>query len=102
MPAYDFIIVGLGTVGSATCMTLARRGFTVLGIDAYRPPHNMGSHHGISRSVRRAYLEGPSYVPMALRSWELWQRLEKQGPIWSWMNGWINGRRTMTTFRFIQ
>ena len=77
MVTYDFIIVGLGTAGSATCMTLARRGFKVLGIDRYRPPHNMGSHHGASRSVRRAYLEGTSYVPMALRSWELWRRLEK-------------------------
>ncbi len=77
MPTYDFIVVGLGTVGSATCMTLARRGFKVLGIDRYRPPHNMGSHHGVSRSVRRAYLEGTSYVPMALRAWELWRKLEK-------------------------
>lgn len=74
---YDFIIVGLGTAGSATCMTLARRGFAVLGIDAYRPPHDRGSHHGASRSVRRAYLEGTSYTAMALRSWELWRRLEK-------------------------
>lgn len=77
MPTYDVIVVGLGTAGSATCMTLARRGFTVLGIDAYRPPHTMGSHHGASRSVRRAYLEGTAYVPMAQRSWELWRRLEK-------------------------
>lgn len=74
---YDFIIVGLGTAGSSTCMTLARRGFAVLGIDAYSPPHRMGSHHGASRSIRRAYLEGTSYVPMALKSWELWRRLEK-------------------------
>lgn len=77
MAKYDFIIIGLGTAGSSTCMTLARRGFTVLGIDKYRPPHNMASHHGSSRSVRRAYLEGTSYVPMALRSWELWRKLEK-------------------------
>jgi sarcosine oxidase len=42
MAKYDLIIVGLGTAGSATCMTLARRGFAVLGIDKYRPPHNMG------------------------------------------------------------
>ncbi|MFW2365062.1 MAG: N-methyl-L-tryptophan oxidase [Desulforhopalus sp.] len=77
MAKYDFIIVGLGTAGSATCMTLARRGYTVLGIDKYRPPHNMGSHHSSSRSVRRAYLEGTSYVPMAMRSWELWRKLEK-------------------------
>jgi len=77
MPMYDFIIVGLGTAGSATCMTLARRGFRVLGIDKHRPPHAMGSHHGGSRSVRRAYLEGTAYVPMALKSWELWQKLER-------------------------
>ncbi|MEE4240830.1 MAG: N-methyl-L-tryptophan oxidase [Desulfopila sp.] len=77
MTKYDFIIVGLGTAGSAACMTLARRGFTVLGIDQYHPPHVMASHHGSSRSVRRAYLEGTSYVAMALRSWELWRKLEK-------------------------
>ena len=57
-------------------MTLARRGFKVLGIDAYRPPHNLGSHHGVTRSVRRAYLEGTSYVPMAMKAWELWRKLE--------------------------
>jgi sarcosine oxidase len=74
---YDIIIVGLGTAGSATCMTLARRGLKVLGIDRYRPPHTMASHHGESRSVRRAYLEGTTYVPMAMRSWELWRKLER-------------------------
>jgi N-methyl-L-tryptophan oxidase len=77
MPIYDFIIIGLGTAGSATCMTLARRGFRVLGVDKHRPPHAMGSHHGASRSVRRAYLEGTAYVPMALKSWELWRKLER-------------------------
>jgi len=78
MSAYDFIIVGLGTAGSATCMTLAQRGFRVLGLDGYRPPHQLGSHHGASRSVRRAYLEGTAYVPMAQRAWKLWRRLEKE------------------------
>jgi len=74
---YDCVIVGLGTAGSATCMTLARRGLKILGIDQYRPPHTMGSHHGASRSIRRAYLEGTSYVPMALKAWELWRKLEQ-------------------------
>ena len=78
MKTYDFIIAGLGTAGASTCMTLARRGFRVLGVDPYRPPHKMGSHHGTSRSVRRAYLEGTAYVPMAMRSWDLWRRLEKE------------------------
>ena len=77
MNNYDFIIVGLGTAGSATCMNLARRGYRVLGIDQFSPPHSMGSHHGQSRSVRRAYPEGSSYVKMAIKSWELWRKLEK-------------------------
>jgi sarcosine oxidase len=77
MHHHDVIVVGLGTVGSATCMTLAQRGVSVLGIDAFHRPHTMGSHHGESRSVRRAYLEGTAYVPMARRAWELWRKLEK-------------------------
>lgn len=74
---HDVIIVGLGTAGAATCMALARRGVPVLGLDAFDPPHRRGSHHGRTRSVRRAYLEGTVYLPMALRVWELWQQLER-------------------------
>ena len=74
---FDVIVVGLGTVGAATCMELSRRGVSVVGLDAFRPPHQRGSHHGESRSIRRAYLEGTGYVPMVLRAWELWRRLEK-------------------------
>lgn len=77
MHTYDMIVVGLGTTGSATCRELARRGRSVLGLDAFRPPHDRGSHHGESRSIRRAYLEGTAYVPMAQRAWELWRKLER-------------------------
>lgn len=74
---FDAIIAGLGTVGAATAVTLARRGRAVLGLDAHRPPHRHGSHHGESRSIRRAYLEGTAYVPMVQAAWHLWRRLEK-------------------------
>jgi sarcosine oxidase len=77
LPSYDVIVVGLGTAGSATCMALAARGVSVLGLDAASPPHQLGSHHGESRSIRRAYLEGSAYVPMALRAWERWRKLEQ-------------------------
>ena len=73
---YDVIVVGLGTAGAATCMELARRGVSVAGFDAGTPPHTSGSHHGRSRSIRRAYMEGSAYVPMVMRAWELWRRLE--------------------------
>jgi len=74
---FDVIVVGLGTAGSATCMELARRGIAVLGLDAFAPPHTRASHHGESRSIRRAYMEGTTYVPMAMRAWDLWRRLEQ-------------------------
>lgn len=77
MKTYDVIVIGTGTAGAAACLELARRGARVLGIDAFSPPHKMGSHHGRSRSIRRAYLEGTAYVPMALHAWELWRKLER-------------------------
>jgi sarcosine oxidase len=77
MQTTDMIVVGLGTAGAAVCMELARRGISVTGLDALRPPHRRGSHHGESRSIRRAYLEGTAYVPMVQRAWERWRRLER-------------------------
>lgn len=77
MQTYDHIVVGLGTTGAFTCRTLASRGRKVLGLDTHSPPHHFGSHHGQSRSIRRAYLEGTSYVPMVLRAWQLWRQLER-------------------------
>ena len=81
MKTYDVIIAGLGTAGAATCMELARRNVSVLGLDALRPPHNMGSHHGKSRSIRRAYLEGRAYIPMACHAWSLWRKLEQDAGV---------------------
>ncbi len=77
MLAPDVIVAGLGTAGAATCLALARQGVAVRGIDAFDPPHSHGSHHGLSRSIRRAYLEGTVYVPMVLQAWEQWRRLER-------------------------
>jgi sarcosine oxidase len=38
-PAFDTIIVGLGAMGSATLLQLARRGRRVLGLNRWDPPH---------------------------------------------------------------
>ena len=73
---YDVAIVGLGGAGSAVCYSLAKRGLRVLGIDQYRPPHDFGSSHGDTRIIRKSYFEHPSYVPLLVKAYSLWQELE--------------------------
>lgn len=75
---YDVIVLGLGAMGSAASFHLARRGFKVLGLDANSQGHKFGSSHGTSRIIREAYLEGPSYVPLVQRSYQLWRELEAE------------------------
>jgi sarcosine oxidase len=76
METYDAIVIGLGGMGSATLYQLACRGQKVLGLERYNIPHDMGSSHGITRIIRLAYYEDPSYVPLLKRSFELWRELE--------------------------
>jgi sarcosine oxidase len=73
---YDVIVIGLGGMGSAAACRLAERGLRVLGIDQFAPVHNQGSSHGGSRITRQAYFEDPAYVPLLLRTFELWPRIE--------------------------
>ena len=74
---YDVIVLGLGAMGSAAAMDLALRGWRVLGIEAFRPPHDRGSSHGGTRMIRQAYGEGADYIPLVLRAYELWEKLER-------------------------
>ncbi|HUR19755.1 MAG TPA: N-methyl-L-tryptophan oxidase [Vicinamibacterales bacterium] len=73
---HDTIVIGLGAMGSATAYQLAKRGMRVLGIDRYEPPHTYGSHCGESRVTRLAIGEGEQYVPLVMRSHEIWRELE--------------------------
>ena len=73
---YDVIVAGLGGMGSAAAYQLAGRGKRVLGLERYSPAHDRGSSHGQSRIIRQAYFEGPAYVPLLLRAYELWEQLE--------------------------
>ena len=72
MNSYDVVVVGLGGVGSATAAALARRGERVLGLDRHPAGHDQGASHGETRIVRKAYFEGVGYVPLLLRSYDLW------------------------------
>ncbi len=65
-------------MGSAAAYHLAGRGRRVLGLEQYDPAHDRGSSHGRSRIIRQAYAEDPSYVPLLLRAYELWERLERE------------------------
>jgi sarcosine oxidase len=77
MPTYDVIVVGLGSMGSAAAYHLASRGQRVLGLERFGPVHDRGSSHGGSRITRQSYFEDPAYVPLLLRAYELWERLER-------------------------
>ncbi len=77
MATADVAVVGLGVVGGAVLMQLARAGISVIGLDRFAPPHTMGSSHGETRITRLAVGEGDAYAPLALRSHEIWRDLER-------------------------
>jgi len=72
---FDVIVLGVGGMGSATCLELARRGVRVLGLERFPLVHDLGSSHGESRIIRKAYFEHPNYVPLLHRAYELWDQL---------------------------
>jgi sarcosine oxidase len=74
----DFVVVGLGAMGSAVLYQLARRGVDVIGIDRFAPPHRMGSSHGETRITRQAVGEGGDYAPLVLNSHRIWRELEAE------------------------
>ena len=73
---FDVGVLGLGAMGSASAFQLSRRGKRVLGIDRFSPPHTFGSSNGATRVTRQAIGEGEQYVPLVLRSYELWPGIE--------------------------
>ena len=75
---YEAIVVGVGGMGSAALYHLARRGKHVLGIERFDVPNEHGSSHGLTRIIRQAYFEHPSYVPLVRRAYELWRELEAE------------------------
>jgi sarcosine oxidase len=77
MGSYDAIVLGLGAHGSAAAHHLGRLGRRVLGLERFARGHALGSSGGLSRVIRVAYFEHPSYVPLLKRAWQLWTELEQ-------------------------
>lgn len=75
---FDVIVVGAGAMGSAAAYQLARRGRSVLALERFQIPHQMGSSHGLTRIIRLAFHEGPQYVPLGRRAYRLWRQLEQE------------------------
>ncbi len=78
MNTADVVVVGLGAVGGALLLQLARRGVSAVGIDRFEPPHDQGSSHGHTRITRIAVGEGEAFVPLVQRSHQLWRSFEAQ------------------------
>ncbi|MCL4210843.1 MAG: N-methyl-L-tryptophan oxidase [Phycisphaeraceae bacterium] len=75
---YDIIVLGVGAMGTACCLELARRGERVLGVERFTIGHALGSSHGESRIFRVAYYEHPDYVPLLQRARKQWLTLQEQ------------------------
>ncbi len=73
---YDLIIIGCGTMGSATAWAAARRGAVVLALERHGVPNDRGEHHGEARMFRTSYAEHPDYVPLMQRALDLWGRAQ--------------------------
>ncbi len=73
---FDVVVIGLGAMGSSALYQLAKKGVEVCGIDRFSPPHKFGSTHGDTRITRKAIGEGAEYVPLTLRSFEIFREIE--------------------------
>ncbi len=69
-------MVGLGALGSATCLELARRGHRVLGLEQFALGHVRGASHDTSRILRHSY-HTPEYVRLTFEAYDDWARLER-------------------------
>lgn len=73
----DYVVVGLGGLGSAAAWELARRGHRVLGLERFRLGHARGASHDTSRILRHSY-HTPEYVRLAQEAYADWARLEQE------------------------
>ena len=78
LKTYDVAVIGAGTMGSAAAYHLTKRGARVIAFEQFQIVHEQGSHSGSTRIIRHAYFESPDYVPLVLRSDELWQELARE------------------------
>jgi sarcosine oxidase len=72
---FEYVVVGLGALGSATAYQLAKRGHRVLGLEQYELGHARGASHDTSRILRHSY-HTPGYVRLTFAAYDDWANLE--------------------------
>ncbi len=72
-------VVGAGIMGACTARELARRGHRVTVYDQFEPGHRMGSSHGLSRIVRKAYPD-PFYTSLMAEGYGMWREIDRESP----------------------
>ena len=71
----DYVVIGLGGLGSAAAWELAGRGHRVVGLERFELGHAHGASHDSSRILRHSY-HTPEYVRLTQDAYADWARLE--------------------------
>jgi len=71
-------VIGLGALGCATLLALARKGIAAEGFEQFRVGNNIGASGGRTRQHRLIYGEGAAYTSLLQRASVLWQQLEQE------------------------
>ena len=71
----DYVVAGLGALGSAAAFELARRGHRAVGLERFALGHDRGASHDTSRILRHSY-HTPAYVRLTQLAYQDWARLE--------------------------
>lgn len=78
---FDFIVLGLGGIGSAAAYWLARSGLgSVLGLEQFNLGHHYGASQDHSRIIRLAY-DDPHYTILTPHTFTHWRDLEAESGI---------------------
>ncbi len=72
---FEYGVIGLGALGSATAWQLARRGHQVVGLERFELGHERGASHDSSRIIRHSY-HTPGYVELTKEAYADWAELE--------------------------
>jgi len=82
---YEYIVLGLGGLGSGTAYWLSRdAGAEVLGIEQFELGHVRGESQDHSRIIRLSY-HTPEYVELAKLAYDAWSTLQRESGDQVWL-----------------